>query len=251
MKWIFYFMLLVNLALLAWLVNTPQKQISEPRLVLKDIGDLKIVSDVELQVRADFQKQMAEQKKQKKAADLQKAGEIDDELPRAEYDAFVFDEEDERQPVCRLLGPFPEKQDAENIADGLAAYRLASKITKSTSVEVSGYWAILPAQATVKESNELVKKLKENGLVDVRRFVTGELENAISLGLFSTETNAKRRARSVEKLGFVAVVQPKSDEKNLFWLEYMQPPGLKLPLKGVRQNFPEVEIKPCSGIASN
>ena len=158
---------------------------------------------------------------------------------------------DEKQPVCHLLGPFPEKSDAENIASGLAAYRLASKIVTTTSVKVSGYWALLPAPGSVKESNELVKELKEKGLVDVRRFVTGELENAISLGLFSNENNAKRRARQVEKLGYVAVVSPKAEENNLFWLEYMQPPGLKLPLKGVRQNFPEVEIKPCSGIASD
>ena len=200
MKWIFYFMLLVNLALLAWLVNTPQEQIKETRLVVQDVGDLKIVSDVELQVRSDFQKEM--QKQQKSAAKPKpkpKDDEIGEELPiAAEKDAVVSDEEDVKQPVCYQLGPFPEKSDAENIASGLAAYRLASKIIKTTSVKVSGYWAMLPAQGSVKESNKLIKELKEKGLVDVRRFVTGEFENAISLGLFSNENNAKRRARQVE-----------------------------------------------------
>lgn len=251
MKWIFYFMLLVNLALLAWLMNSPQEPAVQTKLVVKDVGDLKIVSDVELQVRADFQKQLVQERRNKKEIATQNTGEIEDELPRVEYDDFIFDEDDAKKPVCRLMGPFPEKSDAVDIASGLVAYRLTAKVIKTTEAKTSSYWAILPAPATVKEANQLVQKLKDKGLKDVRRFVTGELENAISLGLFSSETNAKKRARSVEKLGFLAIVKPKVDEKDQFWLEYMQSPGLKLPMKGVRTNFPEVQIKTCSGIASN
>ena len=251
MKWIFYFMLLVNLALFAWLINSPQERVAETRLVVKDVGDLKIVSDVELQVRADFQKDLSQDRNHKKQVATQNTGEIDDELPRVEYDDFIFDEDDAKKLVCRQMGPFPEKNEAENVAGGLVAYRLTAKIIKTTDVKTNGYWAILPASPTVREANQLIKKLKDKGLKDVRRFVTGEMENAISLGQFSSEINAKKRARAVEKLGFLAIVKPKVDEKDQYWLEYMQPPGLKLPMKGVRSNFPDVEIKPCSGIASN
>jgi hypothetical protein len=249
MKWIFYFMLLVNLGLLAWLVNNPQKQVLATKPALSDVGDLKIVSDVELQVRADFQRDLEKELKHKKKPVVRNTGEIEDELPRVEYDDFIFDEDDAKKAVCRQLGPFRERKDAMNIASGLAAYRLVTKLIQET--EISGYWALLPAQATVKESNQLVEELKKKGLVDVRRFTTGELENAISLGLFSSEINAIKRVRSVEKLGYVAIVKAKVEEKDAFWLEFMQSPGFSFPMKGVRTNFPDVEIKPCSGIAPN
>lgn len=249
MKWIFYFMLLTNLLLTAWLVNTPQERAVAKSIPVKDVGDLKIVSDVELRVRADFQKTLEREMTDKRAA-MQKKAESDAGIPALKNDESVF-VQDAKKPVCRWLGPFKDKNDASNIGGGLAAYRLVTKLVKTTDVDTSGFWAVIPSPGSVEESKELVKKLKENGLVDIRRFLTGELENSISLGLFSSEANAIRRARSVEKLGFVAMVRPKSQETDFFWLEYMQEPGLKLPIKGVRINFPDVEIKPCPGIASD
>jgi len=237
MKWIFYIMLLANLGLTAWLVNTPIEKTTVPKTSPRDVGDLKLVSDVELQVRADFQKKLEKE---------QKSNVFSEEiLPKAK-----FDEDGNKRVVCRQLGPFSEKKHAEDIASGLAAYRLTSKVVKTTTRDIKGYWAILPAPATRKEANELVEKLRDKGVVDVRRFVVGDLENSISLGMFSSEGNAKKRARSIEELGFVAVVTPNAEETDHYWLEYMQPKGFKLPIKGVRVNYPQAKIKPCPGIAS-
>ena len=242
MKWIFYIVLLANLGLAAWLVNTPSEKTAIPITSPRDVGDLKIVSDVELQVRADFQKKLEKE---------QKSGVFSENvLPKVEFDDFVFDEDDNKRVICRQLGPFSEKKHAEDIASGLAAYRLPTKIVTTTIRDIKGYWAILPAPATRQEANELVEKLRDKGVVDVRRFVVGDLENSISLGMFSSEGNAKKRARSIEELGFVAVVTPNADEKELYWLEYMQPEGFKLPIKSVRVNYPEAKIKACPGIAS-
>lgn len=247
MKWIFYLLLLVNLGLVAWMVNAPKQQEATSKQKVRDVGDLKIVSDVELQVRADFQRDMDQELK--KQARKPVAGKVDEELPHAEFDEFVFDEEDAKQPVCRQLGPFAERGDASNIAAGLAAYRLVTKLVSDTSTKTTGYWAIIPAPTTLDESSLLIEKLKDKGLTDVRRFSSGSLENAISLGLFSSEGNAIKRARSVEQLGFVTLVKPKTEQAEFYWLEYMQPPGFNLPIKGVRNNFPEVQIQPCPGIA--
>ena len=250
MKWIFYFVLFANLLFAAWLVNTPQeKTVVTKRVPVEDVGDLKIVSDVELRVRADFQKTLEREMQEKQAA-MQKKAQLADGLEKLARNDAVFVNNNAKKPVCRWLGPFKDKKDASNIGGGLAAYRLVTKLVKTTDVDTSGYWAIIPSPGTVEESKELIQQLKDNGLVDVRRFLTGELENSISLGLFSSEANASRRARSVENLGFVAMVRPKSEETDFYWLEYMQEPGLKLPIKGVRTNFPNVEIKPCPGIAS-
>lgn len=237
MKWIFYIMLLANLGLTAWLVNTPSEKTTIHKASPRDVGDLKIVSDVELQVRADFQKKLEKE---------QKSGVFSEQMPPK----VEFDEDDNKRVVCRQLGPFSEKKHAEDIASGLAAYRLPTKIITTTKRDIKGYWAILPAPATRQEANDLVEKLRDKGVVDVRRFVVGDLENSISLGMFSSEDNAKKRARSIEELGFVAVVTPNAEETVYYWLEYMQPEGFKLPIKSVRVNYPQAKIKACPGIAS-
>lgn len=243
MKWIFFALIALNVAVFAWFINQPSSTLETVRSPLRDVGDLKIVSDVELKVRADFQKDMEIELKKKKQADA-----IDDELPRQEYDDFIFDE-DGVKSVCRQLGPFEQKQDALNLAAGLAAYRLTSKISSDSEVTILGYWALIPALPTREEADAMVKKLKDKGIKDVRRFVTGEMINSISLGLFSSEVNAKRRVRSIQKQGFYAVVKSKQEEKQVYWLQFIKPVSLELPLETTKENFPELRLKSCNGIA--
>lgn len=240
MKWIFSFMLAVNLVTAIWIYQTPDERNSTEKLAIDDVGDLKIVSDVELQVRADYQR------KNRLAQNRSQA--IKDDKNLSVQDLA---NENNTDPVCRLLGPFSERQHAIEIGSGLAAYRLITKVVKKTDRTIKGYWTILPAASSVNEANEIIDKLKSKGLVDVRRFSGGEMENAISAGLFSSEGNAIKRAREVEKIGFVAIVKPKYEVNEHFWLEYNQSPGFKLPIKGVRTNYPDVKIKSCSGIATN
>jgi len=243
MKWIFYAMVVINLAMFAWITNKPVPKTHVVQSVVEDVGDLKIVSDVELVVRSDFQKKQ-------EAELLRKQQEANDSADTSPPDDVVFVDEGVKK-VCRRLGPFPERKIAIGVADGLAAYRLAPKVIEEQEIEVLGYWALLPALSTREEAELLVNKLKSRGIQDVRRFTSGENINAISLGLFSSEANARRRAKSVESQGFLAVVQPKEEEKKFFWLQFTQPQGLELPLDGVKQNYPEMQNKPCPGIAQN
>lgn len=241
MKWIFYAMLVINLAMFAWITNKPSPNRHIVQSVVEDVGDLKIVSDVELVVRSDFQK--------KKQAELQRKHQ-EKTVDASPPEDVVFVEKGVKT-VCRKLGPFPERKIAIGVADGLAAFRLAPKVIEEDQIDILGYWAMLPALSTREEAELLVNKLKSRGIQDVRRFTSGDFMNAISLGLFSTEANARRRAKSVEGQGFLAVVQPKEEEKKNFWLQFTQPQSLELPLDGVKQNHPELQNKPCPGIAQN
>ncbi len=243
MKWIFYAMVAINLAMFAWITNKPAPKSHVVQSAVEDVGDLKMVSDVELVVRLDFQK--------KKLADShgdgrEKSTGGDPALPKD-----VVYVENGIKSVCRRLGPFPERKIAVSVADGLVAYRLAPKVVEDEQIVTLGYWAMLPALPTKEEAELLVNKLKSRGIQDVRRFTSGEFINAISLGLFSTEANARRRAKSVESQGFLAVVQTKEEAKKSFWLQFSKPLALELPLDGVKQNYPDLQNKPCSGIAQN
>ncbi|MBT8449437.1 MAG: hypothetical protein KJO69_07085, partial [Gammaproteobacteria bacterium] len=166
MKWIFYAMVTINLAMFAWITNKPAPKSHVALSVVKDVGDLKIVSDVELVVRADFQK--------KKAADLQrKLEEATAGVDVSPPEDVVFVDKGVNK-VCRRLGPFPERKIAVGVADGLAAFRLAPKVIEDQQIDILGYWALLPALSTKEEAELLVNKLKSRGIQDVRRFTSGD-----------------------------------------------------------------------------
>ena len=249
MKWIFYLLLLVNIGMGLWYFSSVQEDISEPISSLKDVGDLKIVSDVELKVRADFQK---DDDSILESGDQATVIKPKNTLPINSYKTSTATEVVNADGmVCRQLGPFDSKQDAVGIANGLISYRLAAKVKINTDRKTVGYWAILPPLASSVEADELVKKLKESGLVDLRRFLDGEMENAISLGLFSTKLNAIKRSRVLEKMGYITIIQPKVNEVDNYWLEYLQKPDFVFPMADIKTGYPDLEIKSCSGIASS
>ena len=115
MKWIFYFLVVSNLIFLGYIVSSPKQQQYVGSHV-KDVGDLKRVSDVELKVRLEFQKQLEAEQHRKLMAQSEEAKQLErlkqqEELERARK---------LNQTVCRSVGPFSAKADAEDIAGGLA-----------------------------------------------------------------------------------------------------------------------------------
>ena len=244
MKLIFALLALLNIAVAVWYFGTPPNKTAVV-MAPADVGNIRIVSDVELQARADFQEEERRKQLQMEAEDP-----FEHELPRPEYDEFIFDENAE-QLVCRQLGPFYQRSQAVKVAGGLAPYRIAAKIKKTTTAKIVGYWAILPAPASREEANALVDELRDKGFRDVRRFLTGEMENAISLGLFSSEINALKRTRAFEQQGYIPIVKAKKDETLLYWLEFEQAAGFNLPMQQIQEAYPEVKIKACPGIAQD
>lgn len=81
---------------------------------------------------------------------------------------------------------------------------------EKTVVDVRvGYWVLIPPADDRNAAREMVEKLKEQGIIDVRRFTKGELVNAISLGLFRKKEYADRRSDIVKAKGFETKITPR------------------------------------------
>ncbi len=246
MKWIFTIMLLVNLAIAGWYLGySGQQQSGESSISSQqpDVGDLKIVSDIELKVRADYQRKLKEQveRYEKENAELKKNTLAAENLAKSI----------KKSDGCLRLGPFKERVQAQAVADDLLAYRIVSRVMEDNLVLNEGYWALIPSSGSVNEANELMKKLRKNGFEDIRRFTDGELANAISLGLFTREINAITQVRKADEMGLLAIVKPKINEKTSFWLEFELSRSSRFPVQDVTNSFPDVTIKACFGIASD
>lgn len=246
MKWIFYFLVASNLIFFGYLVVSPKQDQGNISSDLSDVGDLKRVSDVELRVRLEFQKQLEAEEHRKLMAQSEEAK----QLERLKQEEELANARKLNQTVCRRVGPFSVKTDAENIAAGLAAERHIGKIIEDKRIKTLGFWAMLPPVGSKEEADKLLDTLRDKGVSDISRLTDGENTNAISLGLFSTEINAKRRVREVELHGFLAIIKAKQEEIKDFWVMFQQKPDFDFPMDRVKINYPDVEIKSCNGIAS-
>ncbi len=245
MKWIFYFLVVSNLVFLGYIVSSPkpdQYVVSHEA----DVGDLKRVSDVELKVRLEFQKQLEAEEQRKLMAQSEEAK----QLERLKQQEELAKARKLNQTVCRSVGPFKQKADAQDIAGGLAEERHIGKIIEEKRIKTLGYWAMLPPVGSKDEAERLLNNLKDKGVADIQRMTGADNNNAISLGLFSKEINAKRRVREVELHGFLAIIKAKQEEVRDYWVMFEQKPDFDFPLERVQVNYPEVEIKSCDGIAS-
>ena len=61
--------------------------------------------------------------------------------------------------------------------------------------------------------------LKNKGVRDIRLISGGDLLNAISLGVFSSQAAVNRRLNELQTKGYTAVAVPYSGAKNLYWFD--------------------------------
>jgi len=122
---------------------------------------------------------------------------------------------------CGELGPIRSR----NMAEG---YRRAFSRSEDATVRVearsgqenAGYWAVIPALPDTASAEAMLKRLQAAGLEDLWLIRKGELENVISLGLYTEERYARRHADNVRKLGFEPAVIPKKEKARVYWVVF-------------------------------
>lgn len=121
---------------------------------------------------------------------------------------------------CYSLGPFSRREsfDAAKkmmLAKGIRVFGRVS----SDSVR-NGYWVMLPASRSQNQAKVNIQKLKEKGIKDYFLIATGDMTNAISLGVFSKPKLAKRRQDAVEEQGFRVIIKKIAIPNRVYWLEW-------------------------------
>ena len=85
----------------------------------------------------------------------------------------------------------------------------------------NNYWVMLPVQKSRQEAEDIARLLSQRRLKDYFIVRSGDYENAISLGVFSTEERAQRRLREIHALD-QAVLRPEIEQIELpirvYWL---------------------------------
>jgi cell division septation protein DedD len=144
---------------------------------------------------------------------------------------------------CTSVGPFRELSQAAAAAATLrtAGYQPLQRVGEG-DVWI-GYWVYIPAIATEGEANEILAKVRAEGIADSYVIPNSDSGNLVSLGVFSEISGVSRRRDQVRALGFDPQVVDRTRRATVYWVDVtlaagqtldfdtLQPPGRILRLE--------------------
>ena len=118
---------------------------------------------------------------------------------------------------CIDIGPFDDSNARDLLRDWLRDYvaLLDSRVEPVRGRQL--FWVYL--EPTSEElAAENLGRLASSGVTDYMLIRRGDLKNAISLGLFSSQDSVNRRLSELSQKGYQPVVVPHFETKDTYWL---------------------------------
>lgn len=197
MRWIVISLVVINVLVLIWQLATLEPKpvaAATPNSRIADAPQIKLLNEVE------------EEALQAMVADRE----------RVRLTEGVSTDEPE-SPLCTLVGPFERILRAEYFVERLQALDVRSQVQE---VEIPGgvnYWVYLPSQGSRKEAIDKLREIQSKS-IDSYVIPRGDLENAISFGVFSQKTLADQRLEAVQELGYEAILSERERSTKEVWV---------------------------------
>ncbi len=123
--------------------------------------------------------------------------------------------------ACFSFGPIAEESQAAALQNWFAsnAGKAYQRHTDEQGRQL--FWVYLAPQESREEALATIRTFQNKGVSDYRLIVKGNLQNAISMGLFSSQASVNKRLSELKKKGLKAVVVPYADGKRVYWVDAM------------------------------
>ena len=87
-----------------------------------------------------------------------------------------------------------------------------------------GYWVYIGAIPTEQEANEILAKVRDQGITDSYVIPNSDSGNLVSLGVFSEISGVSRRRDQVRALGLEPEVVDRTRRATVYWVDVMLAP---------------------------
>lgn len=239
MKWLVYFLLLVNVAFFA----RQYHQMSDaPPPVRQAVRPYDHVNRLLLMGETNVEKLRVRDPVSKPA--VTEVVEAPTESPLRSPTSSVIAVQN-----CYSIGPLKEDTQVAAIRTWLVAMGGDPVLRVDERSELDRYWVYFPPYTTREEAVQIVERMRSQGIEDVIAVSSGDMENAISLGVFSQRSSLERRLQELRALGYEPSIMPRYSSEKAFWLDVRFEQGEKLTQSEVSGRFPEVALSEASCIS--
>ena len=243
MKWLFVILLVVNLVYFGWeldrqtLIHTGNAK--EALVIPADAGKLMLINEMDIPPPVKGAQQQVDKEittendttlsaKESLAtlnqdeSDVQIETEFVNELVSKLPDISIPEISGDAVPsriMCFSYGPFPDNNQLNELIGWFRERDVEVGQRLEAGDENQLFWVYLATQASRDGAIQAMEDLKKKGVKDYQLIETGELRNAISLGLFSTQASVNRRLNELNNKGYQPVVIPRRDKKAVYWVD--------------------------------
>jgi len=124
-----------------------------------------------------------------------------------------------KQLSCFSFGPFPDDQQTRDLIAWFEDREVTVQQRQEKDDGKQLFWVYLDPKESRGQAMMAIEDLKDKGITDFRLIETGDLQNAVSLGLFSTQAAVNRRLNELKDRGYQAVVVPYRNTKSIYWVD--------------------------------
>ncbi len=152
---------------------------------------------------------------------------------------------------CVSVGPFRDVSEAAHAASTLRAAGHDPRQRVVDGEVWAGVWVYLPLPPAASRAvtDQMLAKLKANGIEDALEMPGPAEGSVISLGLFSEQKRAQGRVAQVHTLGMKPEMTDRKRNGNLYWIDVdMMPTDSPLDpanLQGEAGRIQRIEVNPC------
>jgi hypothetical protein len=260
MKWLFLLLLIINIGIFTWGYQQEQLATKPPIAAGADVGNMRLVNELNKESGQTAIEPEPEPAKEEVAAETETAAvpeqqessekqtedstteakpdleedvttaaadtkatttpQIQAEVDRPVADGKAIEPKSETTSRCGAIGPIIDRQKAQKVLDELKKLKFEPRMEQSSKKHQIGYWVVIPHLAGSDQAKAVIEQLAQAGLKDIWHFRGGELENVISLGVFSKKENAENFSREVLAKGFKTEMQPRYLNKKHYMLKF-------------------------------
>ncbi|RKZ70376.1 MAG: hypothetical protein DRQ48_06415 [Gammaproteobacteria bacterium] len=133
---------------------------------------------------------------------------------------------DDEKMLCVSFGPFTEKGQADELSNWLQEKGIQTMQRGEGGKQDQYFWIYLSAGESEDEAIAAIKDLKGKGVKDYKLINKGNLQNAISLGLFSTQSAVNNRLNELKSIGYQPIIVPYHKNQSIIWVDARVNTGL-------------------------
>lgn len=243
MKWFFIFLLLANFAYLGWEIDrgVKQQRVNQQSAIAvpANAKQLQLVTELDTPPAA----RQAKAFEQEDVNDFATTPVLPIELnPNTENmieallnesvdmqvanapDGFELDDTTDLSStsgptVCYTYGPIPDAAESQLMSEWLGERGIEYDQRQTAEDGKPKFWVYLAPQASTAKAEATVMELRQQGIRDLQLIRSGDLLNAVSLGLFTTQAAVNRRLNEIQATGYQPVVVPYASANQVYWFD--------------------------------
>lgn len=165
--------------------------------------------------------------------------------------AELSKELEKAETLCFTYGPMDDAEESAKLESWFHSRHVSVNHRQTDEKGRQLFWIYLTPRNNRENAVAAIKDLKNKGVTDLRLISSGELVNAISLGLFSTQASVNRRLREIADMGYKPVVIPHYGGRKIHWLDIRldkKTPVLNEIIDGLPAHYNSVPVT-CNEIA--